>query len=149
MPINHLILCHSLLLPPSIFPSIRSFPMCQFFTSSGQSIEVSASASVLPMNTQDWSPLGLTGWISLQSKGLSSLLQHHSSKNDLRGTRKLLNSKWKTEDHFFFLRKKSQWKCWMKVKERKFVFSQTIRQRMTSKNNFSVLSMTLNNGGWR
>ena len=55
--------------------------MSQFFTSRGQSIGVSASASVLPMNTQDWSPLGWTGWISLLSKGLSrSLLQHHSSK---------------------------------------------------------------------
>ena len=54
--------------------------MSQFFTSGGQSIGVSASTSVLPMNTQDWSPLGWTGWISLQCKGLSSLLQHHSSK---------------------------------------------------------------------
>ena len=50
------------------------------FQSGGQSIGVSASASVLPMNTQDWSPLGGTGWISLQSKGLSSFLQHHNSK---------------------------------------------------------------------
>ena len=55
--------------------------MSQFFTSGSQIIGVSASASVLPMNTQDWSPLGWTGWISLQSKGLlKSLLQHHSSK---------------------------------------------------------------------
>ena len=54
--------------------------MSQFFTSSGQSIGVSASASVLPMNIQDWFPLGLTGLISLLSKGLSNLLQHHSSK---------------------------------------------------------------------
>ena len=54
--------------------------MNQFFTSGGQSIRVSASASVLPMNIQDWFPLGLTGWISLQSKGLKSLFQHHSSK---------------------------------------------------------------------
>ena len=46
----------------------------------GQSIGVSASASVLPKNTQDWSPLGWTGWISLKCKGLSSLLQHHTSK---------------------------------------------------------------------
>ena len=53
------------------FPASGSFPMSQFFTSSDQSIGVSASASVLPMNTQDWSPLGWTGWISLQSKGLS------------------------------------------------------------------------------
>ena len=54
--------------------------MRQFFTLSGQSIAVSASASVLPMNIQDWFPLGLTGWISLQSKWLKSLLQHYSSK---------------------------------------------------------------------
>ena len=81
MPYNHLILCRPLLLLPSIFPSIRSFQMSQLFASGGQSIGVSASASVLPMNIQDWSPLGRTGWISLQSKGLSkSLLQHHSSK---------------------------------------------------------------------
>ena len=62
------------------FPTSRSFLMSQFFASGGQSIRVSASASVLPMNIQDWFPLGLTGWIFLQSKGLSSLLQHHSSK---------------------------------------------------------------------
>ena len=63
------------------FPASGSFQMSQSFTSSGQSIGVSASTSVLPMNVQDWSPLGWTGWISLQSKGtLKSLLQHHSSK---------------------------------------------------------------------
>ena len=53
------------------FPASGSFPMSQSFTSGGQSIGVSALASVLPMNTQDWSPLGLTRWISLLSKGLS------------------------------------------------------------------------------
>ena len=56
---------------PQSFPESGSFPMSQFFASGGQSSGVSASASVLPMNTQDWSPLGWTGWISLQSKGLS------------------------------------------------------------------------------
>ena len=62
------------------FPASESFPMSQFFTSGGQIIGVSASASVLPMNIQEWFPLGWTGWISLQSKGLlKSLLQHHSS----------------------------------------------------------------------
>ena len=61
---NHLlILCHPLL-QPSIFPSIRIFPVSQFFASGGQSIGVSASASVLPMNIQGWFPLGLTGWLS-------------------------------------------------------------------------------------
>ena len=52
------------------FPASGSFPMSRFFASGGQSIGVSASSSVLPMNMQDWFPLGLTGWISLQSKGL-------------------------------------------------------------------------------
>ena len=53
------------------FPASGSFPVNQFFTSGGQSIGVSALASLLPMNIQDWFPLGWTGWISLQSKGLS------------------------------------------------------------------------------
>ena len=56
---------------PQSFPASGSFPVSQFFASGGQSIGVSASASVLPMNIQDWFPLGWTGWISLQSKGLS------------------------------------------------------------------------------
>ena len=69
MPSNHLILCRPLLLPPSISPSIGSFPMNQFFTSGGQSIGVSALTSVLLMNIQASIPLGLTDLISLQSKG--------------------------------------------------------------------------------
>ena len=56
---------------PQSFPASGSFQLSQLFASGGQSIGVSASTSVLPMNTQDWSPLGWTGWISLQSKGLS------------------------------------------------------------------------------
>ena len=55
---------------PQSLPASESFPMSQLFTWRGQSIGVSAAASVLPMNTQDWPPLGCTGWISLQSKGL-------------------------------------------------------------------------------
>ena len=58
MPSNYLILCRPLLLLPSIFPTSGTFPTSQFFTSGGQSIGVSGSASVLPMNTQDWFPLG-------------------------------------------------------------------------------------------
>ena len=76
MPSSHLILCHPLLLLPSIFPTIRVFQMSQLFPSGGQSIGVSASTSVLPVNTQDWSPLGWTGWISLQSKGLSRVFSN-------------------------------------------------------------------------
>ena len=64
------------------FPASGSFPMSQFFASGGQTIGVSASASVLPVNIQDWFPSGWTSWISLQSKGLSRifLLQCHSLK---------------------------------------------------------------------
>ena len=63
------------------FPASGFFPMSRFFASGSQSIGISTSASVLPMNIQDWFPLGWTGLISVQSKGLSkSLLQHHSSK---------------------------------------------------------------------
>ena len=76
MPSNHLILCHPLLLLPPIPPSIRVFSESQFFASGGQSIGVSASASVLPMDTQDWFPLGWTGWISLQSQGLSRVFSN-------------------------------------------------------------------------
>ena len=96
MSSNHLILCHPLLLLPSIFPSIRVFSNELFFTSDGQSIGVSASTLVLPMNIQDWFPLGWTGWISLQSKGLSRVfsnttvqkhqlfsISEHSKKSDL------------------------------------------------------------------
>ena len=67
------------------FPASGSFQMSQLFASGGQSIGGSASASVLPMNIQDWFLLGWTGWISLQTKGLilKSLLQHHSSKTSI------------------------------------------------------------------
>ena len=81
MPSNHPIFCHPFSSCLQPFPASGSFQISQFLASGGQSIEVSASASVLPMNIQDWSPLGWTGWISLQPKGLfKSLLQHHSSK---------------------------------------------------------------------
>ena len=61
---------------PQSLPASGSFPMSQLFTWGGQSIGVSASTSVLPMNTQDWYPLGWTGWISLQSKGLSRVFSN-------------------------------------------------------------------------
>ena len=63
---------------PQSLPASESFPMSQLFTSGGQSIGVSALASVLPMNTQDWSPLEWTGWISLQSKGLSRVFSNNT-----------------------------------------------------------------------
>ena len=81
MPSNHLILCCPLFLLPSIFPNIRVF-------SNESALHIrwpkywrfSFNILGIPMNTQDWSPLGWTGWMSLQSKGLSRVLQHHSSK---------------------------------------------------------------------
>ena len=77
MPSNHLILCCPLLFPPSVFPSIRVFfHISQFFASGGQSIGVSASASVLPVNIQDLFPLGWTDWISLLSEGLKRMLSN-------------------------------------------------------------------------
>ena len=62
-------------------PASGSFPLTQFFASGGHSIGVSSSASVLPINTQDWFPLGLTGWISLQSKGLSRVFSNTTVRN--------------------------------------------------------------------
>ena len=65
---------------PQSFPALGSFPMSQLFAWGGQSIGVSASASVLLINTQDWSPLGWTGWISLQSKGLSRVFSNTTAQ---------------------------------------------------------------------
>ena len=76
MPTNHLILCHPLLLLPSIFPSIWIFSNESALHIRWPKYWVSASASVIPMNIQDWFPLGWTGWISLQSKGLSRVFSN-------------------------------------------------------------------------
>ena len=76
MPSNHLILCRPFSSCPQSLPASGSFLMSQLFTWGGQSTGVSASASVLPMNTQDWSPWGWTGWISLQSKWLSRVFSN-------------------------------------------------------------------------
>ena len=83
MTINHL-WCHPTISPSVVpfssclqsFPGSRSFSVSEFFMSGGQNIGASASALVLPMNIQDWSPLGWTGWISLQSKGLSRVFSN-------------------------------------------------------------------------
>ena len=81
MPSNHLILCRPLLLRLQSFPTSGSFPMSQLFASGGQSIGVSASVSVLPMNIQDWFSFRMD-WLDLLAihGTLKSLLQHHSSK---------------------------------------------------------------------
>ena len=73
---NHLILCCPLLLLLQSFPASASFQMSQLFSSGGPSIGVSASTSLLPMNIQDWSPLGWTAWIALVSKGLSRIFSN-------------------------------------------------------------------------
>ena len=89
------------------FPASGSFPLSHFFTSDGQSIGVSASTSVFPMNTQDWSPLGWTGWISLQSKGLSRVFSNTTvQKHQFFGTQLYLWSNshihtWHWKNHNF------------------------------------------------
>ena len=78
---------------PQSLPVSRSFQMNHLFASGGKSIGVSASTSVLPMNTQDWSPLGWTGWISLQSKGLSRVFSNTTvQKHQFFGTQFSLQS---------------------------------------------------------
>ena len=90
VPSNHLVLCRPLLLLPSTLTT-GSFPTGQLFTSGGQSIGVSALASVLPMNIQTWFPLGWTGWISLQSKGLSKVFSSTTvQKHQFFGTQSSL-----------------------------------------------------------
>ena len=76
MPCNYLILCVPFFSCLQFFPASGSFQMSQFFASGSQSIGVSALASVLPMNIQDWSPLEWTGWISLQSMRLSRVFSN-------------------------------------------------------------------------
>ena len=103
MPSNHLILSHPLLLPPSIFPSIKGFfQMSQLFASGGQSTGVSASASVLPMNIQDYSPLGGTGWISLPSKGLSRVFSNTTVQSISSSVLSFLHSPTLTSIHDYW-----------------------------------------------
>ena len=108
MPSNNLILCCPLLLLPSIFPSSGAFQMSQLFTSGGQSIEISASTSVLPMNTQDWSPLGWTSRISLQYKGLSRVFSNTTvQKHQFFGPQ--LSSQSNSHIHTWLLEKSYLW----------------------------------------
>ena len=76
VPSNYLILCRPLLLLPSIFPSIRVFSSESVLHIRGPKFAISASASIFSMNIQDWFPLWLTSWISLQSKGLSRVFSN-------------------------------------------------------------------------
>ena len=119
MPSNHLILCHPLLLP-SIFPSIRVFSSESILCIRWSKYEVSASASVLPMNIQDWFPLGWTGWISLWSKGLSrvfynttiskALILRHSAFLVVQLSHPYMTTgKTESSTHLFKLTFKSKW----------------------------------------
>ena len=93
--------------PPSL-PASESFPMSQLFAWGGQSTGVSALASVLPMNTQDWSPLEWTGWISLQSKGLSRVFSNTTlQKHQFFGTQ--LSSQSNSHIHTWPLEKQKPW----------------------------------------
>ena len=93
---------------PLSLPASGSFPMSQLFTWGGQTIGVSASASVLPMDTQDWSPLGWTGWISLQSKGLSRVFSNTTvQKHQFFGTQ--LSSQSNSHIHTWPLEKPQPW----------------------------------------
>ena len=83
---------------PQSFPALGSFQMSQLFASGGQGIGISASTSVPPMNTQDWSPLGQTGWISLKSKGLSRVFNITVQKHQFFGV-SLLDSTTLTSIH--------------------------------------------------
>ena len=102
MPSNQLIFCHPLLLLPSIFPNIRVFSN-QLFVSGGQSIEASASASVLPMNIQDWFSIEWTGWIALQSKGLSRVSPTPQFKSINSSALSFLYSPTLTSIHYYYL----------------------------------------------
>ena len=84
------------------FPASRSFQMSQFFTSGSQSIGVSASTSVLPMNTQDWSPLGWTGWISLQFRGLSRVFSNTTVESINSSALRLLYDPTRTSMHEYW-----------------------------------------------
>ena len=91
---------------PQSFPASRSFPLSQLFTSGGWSIGVSASTSILPMNTQDWSPLGWTDWISLQSKGLLRVFSNTKFKSINSSVLSFVHSPPLTSIHDYWEKKK-------------------------------------------
>ena len=105
MPCHHLILCHPLLLLPLIFPSIRVFSNELALPSGSQSVEASASASVLAVNIQSWFPLGLTGLIFLLSKGLSRVFSSTSvQRHQFFGAQSLLMAS--SHNHWVLIMKK-------------------------------------------
>ena len=107
MPSNHLILRHPLLLPPSVFPSFRVFSSESLLCIRWPRYWSSASASVFPVNIQDWFPLGWTGLISLQSKGLSRVFSNTAVKHKFFSTLSLLYIP--THIHTWLLGKPQLW----------------------------------------
>ena len=99
-----------------LFPASGSFPTSQFFTSGGQVIGVSASTSVLPMNTQDWSPLGWTGWISLQSKGLSRVFCNTTVQKHQFWSHQVKTNRWRNKgnsERIYFIVLQNQCRWWL------------------------------------
>ena len=114
MPSSHIILCRRFSSCPQSLPASGSFPMSQLFTWGGQSIGVSALASVLQSNTQDWSPLEWTGWISLQSKGLSRVFSNTTvQKHQFFGVQ--LSSQSNSHIHTWPLEKPKPWLDWLSL----------------------------------
>ena len=110
IPSNHLILWHPLLICLQSFPAAWSFPMSWLFTSGGQGIGASPSASVFPMNIQDWFPLGSTGLISLHFKGLSRVFSSTTIGNyQFFGAQPSLQSS--SHIHTWLLEKPLLWIC--------------------------------------
>ena len=108
MPSSHLILCRPLLLLTPSLPASESFPMSRLFAWGGQSIGVSVLASILPKNTQGWSPSEWTGWISLQSKKLSGVFSNTTvQKHQFFGAQ--LSSQSNSHIHTWLLEKPQPW----------------------------------------
>ena len=127
MPSNHLIFCHPLLLLPSIFFTSGSFQISPLVASGGQSIGVSASMSVLPVITEDWSPLGWTGWISLLSKGLSGVFSNSTvQKHQFFSTQLSLQSN--SHIHKWLLKKPLPWLDGTLLTRRNFVGNKQINK---------------------
>ena len=125
MLFNHLTLCLPFPFCLPSFPASGSFPVSPFFASGGQSIGASASASVLPMNIQDWFPLRWTGWISLQSNGLSRLFniivqKHQFFSAQLYFTVQLIHPYMTTGKTIGWTRQsRGEWKSWLKTQHSK------------------------------
>ena len=127
---------------PQSLPASGSFPMSQLFTWGGQSIGISASASVLPMNTQDWSPSGWTGWISLQFKGLTRVSCNTTvQKHQFFGTQ--LYSQSNSHIHTWPLEKPEPW---LLLVIHKFL-NYSVAQKSTETCDYH-LTFPLENGLW-